>query len=101
MPLQMLVGLRQTVRKWHLGPNRLHCYDEQHNFFQAQGPKGAAACLMKRLIALSRMRAQIGLYKPVLDALVTLVKVLQPDFPEQIQAGLYAFDVRPLVHQVS
>ena len=97
----MLVGLRQTVSKWHLGPNRLQCYDEHHNFFQAQGPKGAAACLMKRLVALFRMRAQIGVHQPVLDALLTLVQALQQRFREHIQGGLYTFDVRPLVHQVS
>ena len=97
----MITGLRQTAGRWHLGPNGRHCYDEHHNFFHAQGPKGATACLMKRLVALSRLRAQLALHRPVLDALHALLQALQQHFPGQIPGGFYNLDARPLVHQVS
>lgn len=99
--LQMIIGLRQTASRWQLGPNGRHCYDEHHNFFNAQGPKGAAACLMKRLLALSRLRAQLALHQPVLDALLALLEALQQQFPGQMPGGMYNLDTRPLVHQVS
>lgn len=98
--MQMLSGLRQTASRWHLGPNGRHCYDEHHNFFHAQGSKGAAACLMKRLLALSRMRAQLALHQPVLDALIALVQALQQRFPGALPGGMYTPEARPLVHQV-
>ena len=97
----MIMGLRQTASRWHLGPNGRHCYDEHHNFFHAQGPKGAAACLMKRLVALTRLRAQLALHQPVLDALRVLLQSLQQRFPGQIPGGMYNLDARPLMHQVS
>lgn len=96
----MLTGLRQTASRWYLGPNRLYCYDEHHNVFQPNGPKGAAACLMKRLLALTRMRAQLALHQPVLDALLALVHALQQRFIGKLEGGLHTFDLRPLVHQV-
>ena len=55
---------------------------------------------MKRLVALTRMRAQLSLHQPVLEALLALAHTLHRLFPGQIQAGMYTYDVRPLVHQV-
>ena len=63
--------------------------------------KGAAACIMKRLLALTHMRAQLALHQPVLDGLLALMQALQQHFPGHIEGGLYTLDVRPLVHQVS
>ncbi|DBA81006.1 TPA: hypothetical protein ACH3X2_007212 [Trebouxia sp. C0005] len=94
---QMLQGLSQVVSRWRCSPNSHHCTDESHKSFQA---KAASACLMRRLVALTRTRVQLMQQQSVLHATVSLVKALCMKFPEQMHAGLFTFELRPLLHQV-
>jgi len=94
----MLQGLSQVVSRWRRSPNSHHCTDEAHKSFQA---KAASACLMRRLVALTRIRVQLMQQQPVLDATLSLVQALCLKFPEQMHAGLFTFELRPLLHQVS
>ena len=93
----MLQGLSQVVSKWQRSPNSQHCRDESHKFFQA---KGAAACLMRRLVALTRLRAQLRLHQHVYEATLGLVQALAACFAEDMHAGLFTYELRPLLHQV-
>lgn len=56
---------------------------------------------MRRLVALTRTRVQLMQQQSVLHATVSLVKALCMKFPEQMHAGLFTFELRPLLHQVS
>ena len=93
----MLQGLSQIVSKWQRSPNSQHCTDESHKFFQA---RGAAACLMRRLVALTRLRTQLTLHQHVYEATLGLVQALAACFAEDMLAGLFTYELRPLLHQV-
>ncbi len=93
----MLQGLSQLISRWRRSPNSHHCTDESHKSFQA---KAASACLMRRLVALTCIRVQLMQQQPVLDATLSLVQALCLKFTQQMHAGLFTFELRPLLHQV-
>ena len=93
----MLSGLCQMVIKWRCSPNSQHCTDEHNKSFQS---KAAAACLMRRLVALTRIRNQLGLRQHVVIATLVLVQALQQSFPGDVEAGVYTFELQLLIHQV-
>ncbi len=55
---------------------------------------------MRRLVALSRIRAQLSMHQQVLNATIALGQALQQQLPSDMQAGLYTWELRPLLHQV-
>ena len=55
---------------------------------------------MRRLVALTRIRNQLGLRQHVVTATLVLVQALQQSFPGDVEAGVYTFELQLLIHQV-
>ena len=56
--------------------------------------------MMKRLVAVTRMRLHLKAQQPVLQALLAVEHALHQQFADEMQAGLYTWELRPLIHQV-
>lgn len=55
---------------------------------------------MRRLVALTRLRTQLTLHQHVYEATLGLVQALAACFAEDMLAGLFTYELRPLLHQV-
>ena len=101
--LQMLEGLLRVMQRWHRSTDGLHFLDEHNKYLpgtKRSGKGGPAACIMKRLLALTRRRVQLGQHAAVLQTFQGLVRALQQRFPTCLSAGMYSYELQDLVHQV-
>lgn len=101
--MQMLKGLFLMMQTWRRSPDGLHYLDEQNKRLSGtkhSGKGGPAACIMKRLLALTKRRTQLSQHRPVLQAFQQLVSVLQQWLVDCLPAGMYSYELKALVHQV-
>ena len=101
--LQMLKGLLHMMQTWRRSPDGLHYLDEQNKRLSGakrSGKGGPAACIMKRLLALTNRRTQLSQHHQVLQAFQQLVNALQQRLVGCLPAGMYSFELKALVHQV-
>lgn len=101
--LQMLRGLLHMMNAWRPSTEGAHFLDEDNKWLaggRRSGKGGPAACIMKRMLALTRRQVLLSQHTPVLEALQRLVMLLQRRFSDCFPAGIYSYELRGLMHQV-
>lgn len=101
--LQMLKGLLHMMNAWRHSIDGLYYLDEHNKRLSGtkrSGKGGPAACIMKRILALTRRRVQLSQHAPVLKAFQELIRLLQQRYPDCFPAGIYSYELQALVHQV-